>query len=52
MKDMSIIDNFLDEREFRNYIYNLLPSLGFENILIDVPSVARQVPVTQHLCQA
>lgn len=35
MKDMSIIDNFLDEREFRNYIYNLLPSLGFENILID-----------------
>ena len=35
MKDMSIIDNFLDEREFRNYIYSLLPSLGFENILID-----------------
>ena len=35
MKDMSIIDNFLDEREFRNYIYSLLPSLGFENIFID-----------------
>ena len=35
MKDMSIIDNFLDEREFRNYIYSLLPSLGFESIFID-----------------
>lgn len=35
MKDVSIIDNFLDNREFRNYIVSLLPKMGFENITID-----------------
>lgn len=35
MKDMSIIDNFLDDREFRNYIVNILPKLGYEDIRMD-----------------
>ena len=35
MKDVSIIDNFVDDREFRNYIYNLLPKLGFNDVLIE-----------------
>ena len=35
MKDLSIIDNFLDNREFRNYIVSILPKFGFENITID-----------------
>lgn len=35
MKDLSIIDNFLDEREFRNYIVTLLPKLGFTDITYD-----------------
>lgn len=35
MKDISIIDNFLDNREFRNYVVSILPKLGFENITID-----------------
>ena len=48
MKDMSIIDNFLDEREFRNYIYNLLPSLGFENILIDDVRVSDQKDINDN----
>lgn len=35
MKDVSIIDNFVDDREFRNYIYSLLPKLGFNEVLIE-----------------
>lgn len=35
MVDSNIIDNFIDDREFRNYVVNLLPKLGYELISID-----------------
>ena len=35
MTDSNIIDNFIDEREFRNYVISLLPKLGYELISID-----------------
>ena len=35
MFDSNIIDNFIDDREFRNYVVNLLPKLGYELISID-----------------
>ena len=35
MKDLNIIDNFMDEREFRNYIGSLLVKLGFTDISLE-----------------
>ncbi|MBR5662797.1 MAG: restriction endonuclease [Bacilli bacterium] len=35
MTDSNIIDNFIDDREFRNYVVSLLPKLGYELISID-----------------
>ena len=35
MMDSNIIDNFIDDREFRNYAVSLLPKFGFELISID-----------------
>ena len=35
MTDSNIIDNFIDDREFRNYCVSLLPKLGYELISID-----------------
>ena len=35
MVDSNIIDNFIDDREFRNYVVSLLPKLGYELISID-----------------
>ena len=35
MTDSTIIDNFIDDREFRNYVVSLLPKLGYELIGID-----------------
>ena len=35
MVDANIIDNFIDEREFRNYIVNMLPKLGYDLLNID-----------------
>ena len=35
MNDLFIIDNYVDEREFRNYINELLKEKGYERITID-----------------
>ena len=35
MKDINILDNFVDEREFRNYIYSLLREHGFSSVIFD-----------------
>ncbi len=35
MIDMFIIDNSMDEREFRNYVCSILPKLGFNNVRIE-----------------
>ena len=35
MQESNIIDNFIDDREFRNYVVSLLPKLGYELISID-----------------
>lgn len=35
MTDSNIIDNFIDDREFRNYVISLLPKFGYELISID-----------------
>ena len=35
MNDIEIIDNYMDEREFRNYIAYHLPDFGFEKIRIE-----------------
>ena len=48
MKDMSIIDNFLDDREFRNYIVNILPKLGFEDIRMDDTRVSDDKPINDN----
>ena len=40
MKLIVIIDEFLDEREFRNYSSSWLAKLGFTNIIIDDPRIS------------
>lgn len=35
MNDIDIIDNYMDDREFRNYIVSLLPEFGFVKIKIE-----------------
>ena len=35
MEDLYDIDNCMDDREFRNYVYAILPRLGFENVGIE-----------------
>ena len=34
-KDLMIIDNYIDEREFRNYVSSALSKKGFKRIKID-----------------
>ena len=40
MKVIVIIDEFIDEREFRNYCSYWLSKLGFTNIKIDDPRLS------------
>ena len=40
MKDLFIIDNYVDEREFRNYINSLLTKRGYERVSIDDVRIA------------
>ena len=40
MNDLFIIDNYVDEREFRNYINELLKRKGYERINIDDVRIA------------
>ena len=40
MKDLFIIDNYVDEREFRNYINLLLTKKGYERVSIDDARIA------------
>ncbi len=35
MKDLFIVDNFLDDREFRNYVVKFLDTKGFSLVVID-----------------
>lgn len=35
MKDLLIIDEFLDEREFRNYVYGILMKNNYSNVAIE-----------------
>ena len=40
MKDLFIIDNYVDEREFRNYINLLLTKKGYQRVSIDDVRIA------------
>lgn len=40
MKDLFIIDNYVDEREFRNYINSLLLEKGYIKVTIDDVRIA------------
>lgn len=40
MNDLFIIDNYVDEREFRNYINELLKKKGYHRVLIDDVRIA------------
>ena len=44
MKVIVIIDEFINEREFRNYSSYWLSKLGFENIEIEDPSLSDKDP--------
>lgn len=35
MRDLSIVDNYMDEREFRNYVQVLLIDRGYKSVTID-----------------
>ena len=35
MKDLLIIDEFLDDREFRNYVYGILMKNNYSNVAIE-----------------
>ena len=48
MKVIVIIDEFLDEREFRNYSCSWLEKLGFTNIKIDDPRVSDEDPANNN----
>ena len=40
MNDLEIIDSFLDEREFRNYIASYLETKGYSKVTADDPRVS------------
>ena len=40
MSDLFIIDNYVSEREFRNYINSLFIKKGFEKVIIDDVRIA------------
>lgn len=40
MDNIKIIDNFLDDREFRNYIDMLLMKKGYANVSVDDPRLS------------
>lgn len=40
MKDLFILNNYVDEREFRNYINSLLINKGYVKVEIDDPGIA------------
>lgn len=40
MKDLFILSNYVDEREFRNYINSLLINKGYMKVEIDDPRIA------------
>ena len=42
MNDLFIIDNYVDEREFRNYLNTLLAKKGYTRITIDDPRISNQ----------
>ena len=48
MKVIVIIDEFLDEREFRNYSSYWLSKLGFTNIKIDDPRISDDDPTNDN----
>ena len=48
MKVIVIIDEFLDEREFRNYSCSWLEKLGFKNIKIEDPRLSDDNPVNNN----
>ena len=41
-KDLFIIDNALDEREFRNYVSSILEKNGYKDIIIDDPRLINE----------
>ena len=40
MNDLFIIDNYVNEREFRNYINSLLIKKGYNRVTIDDPRIS------------
>ena len=40
MNDLFIIDNYVNEREFRNYINSLLIKKGYSRVTIDDPRIS------------
>lgn len=48
MKVIVIIDEFLDEREFRNYSSSWLSKLGFKNIEIEDPRISDDDPTNDN----
>lgn len=44
MEDIKIIDQFMDEREFRNYIVKLLDENGFTDISIEDARLSDEEP--------
>lgn len=48
MKDLSIIDNFLDEREFRNYVHHLLVKNGYSSVTIDDERLADNTKINDN----
>ena len=35
MKNIEILDNYVDNREFRNYVSNLLSKFGYDGVAVD-----------------
>lgn len=48
MKVIIIIDNFIDEREFRNYCAYWLSKQGFKNIIIDDARLSDSDPINNN----
>lgn len=48
MKDMLIIDSFLDDREFRNYVHSILIKNGFANVTIEDERLADRYKINNN----
>ena len=48
MKDLKKVDEFIDEREFRNYVSSLLMKKGYDFVAVDDARISDEDPINDN----